>query len=259
MRRSKSSGSTWPWQHVGDDAEKVALLARELADLAPRKPPVVCLCGSTRFYDAFQEANYDLTMKGAIVLSVGFYPHSRAVHGHGEGVGHDSAEKVALDELHKRKIDLADSVLVLNVGGYIGESTRSEIGYAVKRGLPVRFLEPVPAELVSAQIRDALEDGQGVGEWLWEYLGEEDAAKITALAGDLVRVLPEAEPDRAGPAGHALALASEWDSRSQAMRAEFAGGSAALAALAGGHREANLLRDCAAELRAALDAEAPGA
>lgn len=104
-------------------------------------PEIVCLCGSTRFYDEFQQANYDLTMKGLIVLSVGFYPHAK--HGHGEGVGHDSAEKLALDNLHKRKIDLADWVYVLNVGGYIGESTRSEIEYAEKIDRPVRYLEPV--------------------------------------------------------------------------------------------------------------------
>ena len=105
-------------------------------------PPVVCLCGSTRFYDQFQQANYDLTMRGEIVLSVGFYPHAKARHGHGEGVGHDSAEKSALDELHKRKIDLADYLLVLNVGGYVGDSTRAEITYARTNGKPVRYLEP---------------------------------------------------------------------------------------------------------------------
>ena len=104
------------------------------------RPEIVCLCGSTRFYNEFQQANYDLTMAGKIVLSVGFYPHAKAKHGHGEGVGHDSSEKVALDELHKRKIDLADEVLVLNVDGYIGESTRSEIEYAEAHGKPVRYL-----------------------------------------------------------------------------------------------------------------------
>jgi hypothetical protein len=71
---------------------------------------------------------------------VGFYPHARAEHGHGEGVGHDSAQKAARDELHKRKIDLADEVLVLDVRGYIGASTRSEIEYALRRGKPVRYL-----------------------------------------------------------------------------------------------------------------------
>lgn len=104
-------------------------------------PKIVCLCGSTRFFEAFQQANYDLTMAGNIVLSVGFYPHSKAESGHGEGVGHDSAEKIALDELHKRKIDLCDEVLVLNVGGYIGESTASEICYALQKNKPVRYLE----------------------------------------------------------------------------------------------------------------------
>lgn len=104
------------------------------------RPTIVCLCGSTRFYDSFQEANYTLTMAGEIVLSVGFYPHAKAEHGHGEGVGHDSQEKVALDELHKRKIDLADYVLVLNVDGYIGDSTRSEIEYAESIGRPVAYL-----------------------------------------------------------------------------------------------------------------------
>ena len=49
--------------------------------------------------------------------------------------------KLMLDELHKRKIDLADDVLILNVGGYIGESTRSELNYARAHGKPVRFLE----------------------------------------------------------------------------------------------------------------------
>lgn len=112
-------------------------------DLDLLAPEIVCLCGSTRFYDQFQQANYELTMQGKIVLSVGFYPHAKAQHGHGEGVGHDSAEKVALDELHKRKIDLADRVLVLNVGGYIGESTRGEIDYALAHGVPVDYLEAV--------------------------------------------------------------------------------------------------------------------
>lgn len=109
------------------------------------RPKVVTLCGSTRFYDEFQQANYDETMAGNIVLSVGFYPHAKAEHGHGEGVGHDSAEKVALDELHKRKIDMADEVLVVSdASGYYGESTRSEIAYARAAGKPVRFMVATP-------------------------------------------------------------------------------------------------------------------
>ena len=131
----------------GEEMVPVADLRAILATPAPdtdalaERPQIVCLCGSTRFYDAFQQANYDLTMRGVIVLSVGFYPHAKTEHGHGEGVDHDSVEKVALDKLHKRKIDLADEVLVLNIGGYVGESTRSEIEYAERIGCPVRYLE----------------------------------------------------------------------------------------------------------------------
>jgi hypothetical protein len=104
------------------------------------RPTIVTLCGSTRFYEEFQVTNYRETMAGRIVLTVGFYPHSAAQHGHGEGVGHDSAEKVALDELHKRKIDMADRVIVVSdVSGYYGDSTRSEIAYAERLGKPVEY------------------------------------------------------------------------------------------------------------------------
>lgn len=120
----------------------VETIQRLITGPSATRPVIVCLCGSTRFYDAFQRANYERTMAGEIVLSVGFYPHAKAVHGHGEGVGHDSAEKVALDELHKRKIDLADYVLVVSdETGYFGESTRSEIAYAIGHGKPVMFTE----------------------------------------------------------------------------------------------------------------------
>ena len=101
-------------------------------------PTIVCLCGSTRFKDAFIAENERLTLKGRIVLSVGSF-------GHGRPVPLTDAEKARLDELHLRKIDLADEVVVLNVGGYIGESTRREIAYARGKKKPVIFLEPEKA------------------------------------------------------------------------------------------------------------------
>jgi len=104
------------------------------------RPTIVCLCGSTRFYRAFQRANYDETMAGKIVLSVGFFMHA-SEEAHGETWRCTPGQKVALDELHKQKIDLADEVFILNVGGYIGESTRSELEYARQHGKTVRFLE----------------------------------------------------------------------------------------------------------------------
>lgn len=112
------------------------------------KPTVVCLCGSTRFFHEFQVANFERTMAGEIVLSVGFYAGSpdKMVAEHGEGVGITPEEKIALDELHKRKIDLADYVYVINPGGYIGESTASEIHYAYQRGKPVVYQVEPPCD-----------------------------------------------------------------------------------------------------------------
>lgn len=101
------------------------------------KPPIVCLCGSTRFMDAFFEAGWEFTLKGYIVLSVGVCKH--AEHHGAEALGQDVV--VRLDELHLRKIDLADEVHILNVGGYIGESTRKELEYAQKQGKKITYLE----------------------------------------------------------------------------------------------------------------------
>lgn len=113
--------------------------SKALVDQTER-PKIVCLCGSTRFYEAFQRANFEETLRGNIVLSVGFYPHS-AAQAHGEDVGIEPEQKKALDVLHFRKIDLADEVLVLNVDGYIGESTSRELAYARNVGKEVRFLD----------------------------------------------------------------------------------------------------------------------
>jgi len=103
-------------------------------------PRIVCLCGSTKFYQEFQKANYQETGKGHIVLTVGFFMHSPQVV-HGETLGIKSPEqKIMLDELHKRKIDLCDEVLVLDIGQYMGASTRSEIEYAEKIGKKIRYI-----------------------------------------------------------------------------------------------------------------------
>lgn len=99
-------------------------------------PKIVCLCGSTKFKDKFIKANFDYTMKGCIVLSVGWFSHSdRDVY------YPTPDEKIKLDELHKRKIELADEVVVIHEDGYIGESTKSEIEYAGKIGKTVIMYE----------------------------------------------------------------------------------------------------------------------
>lgn len=110
------------------------------------KPKIVCLCGSTRFYEEFQKTNYEETMGGRIVLSVGFFPHAqREVHG--EEIGCTVEQKKALDELHLRKIDLANEILVINKDGYVGESTSNEIRYAKQIGKKIRWRFPhlIPA------------------------------------------------------------------------------------------------------------------
>ncbi len=103
---------------------------------------VITLCGSTRFKDEFMEAQKRLTLEGNIVISVGLFGHS-GDNEVWEGMDEDTltATKIMLDDMHKRKIDMADEIFVINVGGYIGSSTRSEIEYARSTGKPVRYLE----------------------------------------------------------------------------------------------------------------------
>ena len=102
---------------------------------------IICLCGSTKFKDAFTKAQLDETLAGKIVLTIGCNMKSDTeIFGHLDKQEFD-AIKLRLDDLHKRKIDLADEVMILNVGGYIGESTRSELNYALKLGKPIKYLE----------------------------------------------------------------------------------------------------------------------
>jgi dienelactone hydrolase len=109
---------------------------REREDAAmSERPEIVCLCGSTRFADEMREVNRRLTFAGIIVLAPGVFAHAT-----GEEITDE--QKAALDALHLRKIDLADRVLVVNPGGYIGESTSREIAYAQATGKPVAFTSP---------------------------------------------------------------------------------------------------------------------
>lgn len=102
------------------------------------KPLIVCLCGSTRFRDEFAAANRAETLAGNIVLAPGVFGHSGDLSAE-DAIGGDA--KTGLDDLHKRKIDLADSVLVVSRDGYFGQSTAAEIAYAIEYGKPVRFAE----------------------------------------------------------------------------------------------------------------------
>lgn len=99
------------------------------------KYKVVTLCGSTRFKDEYLASQKRLTLEGNIVISVGLFGHS------GDNEVWTEGTKAMLDDMHKSKIDMADEIFVINVGGYIGESTRSEIDYALANGKAVKYLE----------------------------------------------------------------------------------------------------------------------
>ena len=101
------------------------------------KYKVITLCGSTKFKEEYLDAQKRLTLEGNIVISVGLFGHS------GDNEVWSEGAKAMLDDMHKRKIDMADEIFVINVGGYIGDSTRSEIEYAKSTGKGVKFLEQI--------------------------------------------------------------------------------------------------------------------
>lgn len=105
------------------------------------QPAIVCLCGSTRFWRTFQEASLKETLAGKIVLSIGAASGPDDDHFGHLPVDEIAAQKNALIFSNFRKIDMADEVLILNVDGYIGESTARELSYARDLGKKVRFLE----------------------------------------------------------------------------------------------------------------------
>jgi hypothetical protein len=120
---------------------KWAILAPVTITIQPwAKPKIICLCGSTRFIEDFAIKTWELELEGNIVLGCTLLPAWYT-----EGARDHFAEKLGVkgqrDEHHLRKIDLVDEVLVLNIGGYIGESTRNEINYAESCGKLVRYLE----------------------------------------------------------------------------------------------------------------------
>ena len=98
---------------------------------------IITLCGSTRFKEEYIAAEKRLTLEKNIVISVGLFGHS------GDTEVYEGGNKEMLDDMHLRKIDLADEIFVINPGGYIGESTRNEIKYAHSTSKGVRYLVPV--------------------------------------------------------------------------------------------------------------------
>lgn len=107
----------------------------------PSRPPIVALCGSTRYWEQLAEANLYETAAGRIVLAPGC--NLKQPHPLWATPAQADRLKQALDVLHRHKIDLADEILVVNPDGYIGDSTRDEIDYAHSLGKPIRYTHPV--------------------------------------------------------------------------------------------------------------------
>ncbi len=106
------------------------------------KYKIITLCGSTKFKDDFMREQKRLSLAGNIVISVGLFGHS----GDSEvweqmDEGTKTKTKEMLDDMHKRKIDLSDEIFVINKNGYIGESTKSEIAYALQTHKKVNYME----------------------------------------------------------------------------------------------------------------------
>jgi hypothetical protein len=99
-----------------------------------KKYKVITLCGSTKFKDDFIRQQERLTLLGNVVISVGVFPHA-------DKKQISKSDKILLDSIHKQKIEMADEIFVINRRGYIGESTRNEILYAMHCRKPVKYME----------------------------------------------------------------------------------------------------------------------
>ena len=102
--------------------------------LIKNKYKIITLCGSIKFKDEFMRVQEKLTLDGNIVLTPNFFYNIKK-----EDIGEKT--KKMLDEMHKQKIDMSDEIYVINVGGYIGESTKLEIEYAKRKGKKISFWE----------------------------------------------------------------------------------------------------------------------
>ena len=104
--------------------------------IVTNKYKIITLCGSIKFKDEFMRVQEKLTLDGNIVLTPNFFNNIKK-----EDI--DEKTKKMLDEMHKQKIDMSDEIYVVNVDGYIGESTKLEIEYAKRKGKKISYLESI--------------------------------------------------------------------------------------------------------------------
>ena len=113
---------------------------------------IITLCGSTRFKDEFKKVEQDLTLQGHIILTCGLFNHA-------DDLNITTEQKIQLDNLHKEKINMSDAIYVINPGGYIGESTYSEIDWAYRMKKKVYYLVEPEQENRNEQNVEATDTG----------------------------------------------------------------------------------------------------
>ena len=127
------------------------------------KYKVITLCGSTKFKDEFLREQKRLTLEGNIVISVGLFGHS------GDDEVWSNNVKEMLDDMHKRKIDMADEIFVINKNGYIGSSTQSEIEYAKQTNKIINYMEELDLKTDNKKVTiytdGACSGNPGIGGW----------------------------------------------------------------------------------------------
>ena len=136
----------------------------------------ICICGSTKHKDKIQEVQRELTLKGYIVLGMHLFSQN-------EGIELTKDQIDMLKEQHKLKIGLCDSIYVVNQDGYVGESTKEEIEYAISKGKKIMSLEPleIPSSVVSIREYDPDED------WMCDQMSSSE--KLAAILAGIVIVL----------------------------------------------------------------------
>lgn len=197
----EDSGLDPAWRRIVDGYE---LLVNTLCDLdlayldldqsvkdilEPDRPVIVCLCGSTRFWRTFQKAGLQETLAGKIVLSIGAASGTDDEHFGNLPQEEYDRIKEQLDRLHLHKVELAHEVLILNVGGYIGESTQRELDYARSLGRVIRYWEH-PIDCEYCRLKEDLEDAEAMRDRT--HGAESEAWDIGAetIASELAVMLP---------------------------------------------------------------------
>lgn len=148
IKKLVSLQETFKEQHNLEMEEIIEETLKELSlcyKAKDNKYNIITLCGSTKFKNEFLEEQKRLTLEGNIVISVGLFGHSGDNEvWENKDEGFLSATKKMLDDMHKAKIDMANEIFVINKNGYIGESTKSEIDYAIRHYKKINFLEEYP-------------------------------------------------------------------------------------------------------------------